>query len=538
MRRLIIATALCSASAAAPAWAANVPPSFSVKCGTAVEGQKVPCVITKSAKAKSYSQIQFGVVAGDNDPAAEGAFEPTSPLLTFGNNQLTATVMVQTRDDSVYSGDRHFIGRIANVRFATIAPNGGSSVGTITDNEAKPVPVPPTPTPTPTPTPCPDGTTVPAGSMCPMPVPVGGYIPTPSLHGLPDIASEFDPLAKLIPAWGTGAIPPSMGADPVGAFRFVCGPGQVLNDDPIQYPGQRGKSHAHQFFGNLSANGDSTFESLRKSGETTCGAAGFPVNRSAYWNPAMLDGRGHIVSPDHNTVYYKRLPESDPLCHPESNPQAMGICVQLPNGLRYIAGSDLKGGYRQKNVRPATQYATPYRFSCNTPTGGHVDGTNPWALNLEELGECPVGNEVVATIGFPDCWDGKNLDSPDHGSHMDYAYNTGQGYFRCDDAHPYVVASFLLATAYSVREGDDVKLWSLSSDGMDPTKPRGWSLHGDWFGAWDPTIITLWHDKCINGHLSGTGGDLCDGRQIPGMQAPSFGWSNPNHLLPIPSSGM
>jgi hypothetical protein len=331
-----------------------------------------------------------------------------------------------------------------------------------------------------------------------------------------------------------------MGSDPVGAFRFICGAGPLKYDDPILFPGQPGRSHLHQFYGNTSVNAYSTFESLRTSGNGTCGSdgAGNTLNRSAYWIPAILDGRGSAVQPDYIVIYYKRLPDSDPNCHPETNPKAQGKCIALPNGLRFIAGSDMKGGYRQKNVRPATQYATPYRYSCDTPDGAQIAGTNPWALNLDELGTCPVGAMVAVTVQMPDCWDGQNLDSPDHGSHVDYQYNTGEGYFRCDDAHPYVIPGFMISVHYSVRTGDNVSLWKLSSDAMDTTKPRGWSLHADWFGAWDPTIMATWTANCINKHLSCTGGDLGNGTQMKGAAAPSYGWTNPQHLVPIPAGGM
>jgi hypothetical protein len=33
---------------------------------------------------------------------------------------------------------------------------------------------------------------------------------------------------------------------------------------------------------------------------------------------------------------------------------------------------------------------------------------------------CQPGDELWARIAFPQCWDGVNLDSPDHKSHMAY----------------------------------------------------------------------------------------------------------------------
>ena len=103
-------------------------------------------------------------------------------------------------------------------------------------------------------------------------------------------------------------------ADVVGAFRFICTAGQVLPDDPIVFPGQPGKSHLHQFYGNEAANAFSTYASLRAGGQSTCNRGPFAANRSAYWMPAMLDGAGNVVKPGFVSIYYKRRPAADPKC--------------------------------------------------------------------------------------------------------------------------------------------------------------------------------------------------------------------------------
>ena len=63
----------------------------------------------------------------------------------------------------------------------------------------------------------------------------------------------------------------------------MCKPGQILRDDPIVYPGQAGASHLHQFWGNLGANANSNYQSLRTTGQSTCDNRGTntPLNRSA-----------------------------------------------------------------------------------------------------------------------------------------------------------------------------------------------------------------------------------------------------------------
>ena len=367
---------------------------------------------------------------------------------------------------------------------------------------------PSTPTPTPTPTPA----------------------PSLSLLGAAPIDSNFDINLTLQPAGGTGAIPPSGAPDVVGAFRFICGPGQLLYDDPIVFPGQPGKSHLHQFYGNTAANASSTYQSLRASGDSTCNFTGLGVaaNRSGYWQPAMLDGKGHVVQPDNVNIYYKRRPASDPIVSDPTNPQYEGKALPLPNGLRFVFGWDPTG---QNSAPTGAGY-----FNCDGPTArpGH------YLTIPEAAANCPAGqgNRLGFVINAPACWDGKNLDSPDHRSHVGYPGYGGWGYLKCDDAHPYVIPSFTLGSWYSVEAGDDPNLWSLSSDMMAPDKPHGSTIHADWFGAWDNNVMSMWMDNCINKLLNCSAGDLGNGKQLKGAAQPQYdgvlSWKAIPHLVPVP----
>lgn len=341
--------------------------------------------------------------------------------------------------------------------------------------------------------------------------------------------TDFDVNTALVAAWGSGAIPESSAPDILGAFRFVCGAGQLSYDDPIVYPGQPGKSHLHQFYGNMSANANSTYESLRANGDSTCNSTGLmdgsgnSANRSAYWMPAMFDGKGHVVQPDHVTIYYKRLPSSDSRCHPETNPDAWGICVPIPNGLRFVFGYDMLTG------QPPT--GGTY-FNCDGPGATHGN----YRSITEALAYCPVGARIGAIINAPICWDGKRLDSANHRDHVSYR-ESGK---PCPSTHPYVMPRFTLSAWYSIKEGDDLKLWRLASDEMHPELPPGSTFHADYFEAWDPFVKAMWTDGCINKMLNCSGGDLGNGKQLKGASVPiyngvkSFTIPDSLRLVPIP----
>jgi hypothetical protein len=329
------------------------------------------------------------------------------------------------------------------------------------------------------------------------------------------INSNFDINSELVPA-----LMPPVNTDVLGAFRFVCGPGQVRADDPIVYPNQPGASHLHQFFGNTGANASSTYESLRSSGMSTCMS---PLNRSAYWMPAMLDGTGNVVRPDFVTIYYKRRPASDPKCSLTSgDPQAEANCIPLPNGLRFVFGYDMLNPSKNDPNNP------PFVWECNGPTA--QPGT--YKNIPEALAHCPAGNQLGFSMQAWHCWDGKNLDSPDHRSHMSFVYNTGMGYFRCPADKPFAPPSFIISAWWTILPTDTPSKWMLASDAMHPELPHGSTLHADWFGAWDPQTMAMWNDNCINKRLSCAGGVLGNGLAMKTYA--DFTWTANPHLVPIP----
>ncbi|MEK7602223.1 MAG: peptidoglycan-binding protein [Patescibacteria group bacterium] len=363
-----------------------------------------------------------------------------------------------------------------------------------------------------------------AGGSVTKSVSVTVLAPQPSPSTIPaSIPSNFDINSELVPSWGTGAIPASAAPDVVGAFRFICNASHESFDDPIVYPGQPGKSHLHEFFGNTLTNANSTYQSLRTTGNSTCNS---PLNRSGYWIPAMINGAGQVVRPDYVSIYYKRRPDTDPLCTKIGK-----SCVDLPRGLRFVFGA---------NLVSATPTTGGGYFNCTGPTAtsGHYKDIATAAKN------CPAGNQIGAIISAPECWDGVNLDSADHRSHVAYSQYIGQSYAQCPSTHPYVIPTFTLGAWYTVDSTLDrsgtwnpaTPTWHLSSDGMpNATKNPGSTLHSDWFGAWDDTVKAMWEQNCVNKLLNCSGGDLGNGKQLKMFKG--FSWTANPRTVPIPAGG-
>ena len=350
-------------------------------------------------------------------------------------------------------------------------------------------------------------------ALTPPPAAVVTVAAATTIEGLAPITSNFDPASELV----STSIPPSAAPDVVGAFRFICMPGHLKSDDPIVYPGQPGKSHLHQFFGNDTTDANSTYASLRAAGNSTCMS---PLNRSAYWMPAVLNGLGKVVRPDYVTIYYKRRPLTDPIVSDPNHPQYQGQGIKLPNGLRFIFGRDM--------LNLAAPQTGAMSFACDGPT---APTGKSWKNFEDAQAECSVGNRIGARINAPDCWDGKSLDSPDHRSHVSYGSYGDWGYYKCPTTHPYVIPAFTMGVWFTQAAGET---YSLVSDDMDtsPGHKRGDTFHADFFMAWDPVVHDMWEKNCIDKMLNCSAGDLGNGKQI--KQSWPLSWTASPRLVNVP----
>lgn len=276
---------------------------------------------------------------------------------------------------------------------------------------------------------------------------------------------------------GTTSEQPAYPTDGSGDFRTRCAPSHVAFDDPIVYPGQPGRSHLHQFFGNTGTSAASTTASIAGTGNSTC--RGGIANRSAYWVPAMIDMRtSEVVAPDDSDFYYKT-----------SYRGVVNASIKpLPAGLRMIAGDP-------KNTTDLGLWgASPYVFKCHN--NGAVQSTSI-------IPNCPVGDQLELSLNFPQCWDGKNLDSPDHKSHMAYA-NGG-----CPASHPVALPEVSFHILWPIKVAGEAANWRLSSDTY--TGPAGRSAHGDYIYGWVDEVAATWATRCIaagrdcHSHLWGDG---------------------------------
>jgi hypothetical protein len=219
-------------------------------------------------------------------------------------------------------------------------------------------------------------------------------------------------------------------------------------DDPIVFPGKSGMSHDHTFVGNRTTNAFSTYRSLR-AGSTSCRRR---ADTAAYWMPTLYRGTTPLL-PAAGTIYYRRG------TFDEVRP--------FPRNLRMIAGD-------------ATA-TTPQEFrfvfwNCGGGKGGSPSSAIP---------TCPStpGSALRLHVRFPNCWDGRQLDSRDHKSHMAYAEKG-----HCPSSHPVAVPAITILFRYPSLGGDG---FSLASGGQ-------LSGHADFVNTWRSSALQRLVDRCLN----------------------------------------
>jgi Domain of unknown function (DUF1996) len=238
-------------------------------------------------------------------------------------------------------------------------------------------------------------------------------------------------------------------ADLVGVnFIENCRFSHQAPDDPIVFPGKPGASHQHTFVGNRTTNAFSGFGSLR-SGATTCIRQD---DTAAYWVPTLHQGTTPVF-PQAATIYYRR--------------GTVAEVSTFPNNLRMIAGDATA-------TSPQSMRIT--FWSCGVASGIDRSSTVP---------TCPDtrGSFLRLHIRFPECWNGRNLDSADHKSHMAYATRTG-----CPSTHPVEVPQITQIYRYPSRGGEG---FSLASGGQ-------YSAHADFVNAWKPGALKKLVNDCLN----------------------------------------
>lgn len=248
------------------------------------------------------------------------------------------------------------------------------------------------------------------------------------------------------------------------SFVVTCYPTGMAKNDPIVFPGQAGMSHMHSFFGAKGVNENTTAATLSGATSSQCGSYYDGVDLSAYWIPTLYKNGQQVYREDGSIQlrsYYQRA----------GGPDGEPVDQAWPRGLKIIAGD-----MHATSAQPEVLY-----FCANTvDTGRQSKGSAVFP-------SCDADETLVAKLRFPDCWDGRYLDSANHKSHM--AYSSGSRN-TCPSDHPVKIAQLTFeAWFYGVNgRGSD---FSWASGGP-------YTLHGDVMSMWQPRAAANLVNQCIN----------------------------------------
>ncbi|MFI0806010.1 DUF1996 domain-containing protein [Streptomyces echinatus] len=287
-----------------------------------------------------------------------------------------------------------------------------------------------------------------------------------------------------------------------GTFTSDCGvnAGGLFNsDNVIVAPGvSNGAHHFHDYIGNQSNTAFASDEDLANA-DTSCVDQG---DKSTYYWPVLrlqngtqerdagapgggTEGNaGRIVTPKQVTLTF------------EGNPR--GKVTAMPRLLRIITG-DAKAFVNGPGNANAS-------WSCTGFEDRQLKDKYPL---------CPQGSDVVRTFRFQSCWDGRNIDSANHRTHVAFAAEDGSCPAGFQPIPQLVQRIVYDVPAPSVADGGrTVPLFAVDSFPEQLHKPV--TDHGDFINVFDEDLMSEMVD-CINSGRtcgpdgSGDGGDNASG---------------------------
>jgi len=270
--------------------------------------------------------------------------------------------------------------------------------------------------------------------------------------------------------------------------------------DPIVSPGGIA-SHVHAIHGGSNFGPSTTAEDLLASDCTSCGVK---EDKSAYWTPALYfmyhNGTTVLVNQIGGMLAYYLL-------YTDGTPGQ--TITAFPNGFRMLAGDTNRRNFTclipepEKSLWSGNELTEPalrqkaLGFNClNYVNPTKTEGSLfrhylPSKTFMDD--NCLSGLRLE--LMFPSCWNGRDLDSADHKSHMAYPSLVMTG--SCPAGYPVRLPSLFYETIWDTTRYKGLEGTFVISNG----DTSGFGYHGDFIAAWEVGVLQRAVDTCTN--LSG-----------------------------------